>query len=250
MRHRSRISLALGIAAGLLAGQTVAHGEVVVTTVGSPTFNVVDWHIYTMPTSDEAFDALLPNHSPSRLPHSPPYNSELGTGLANAGFPEREVFSVSEFIAPNSVQLGFTIVPGSNPPTGSAPPDFTSGPIIPNSVLPIEILGDVYRNGVLFQSGALDFTIPKASSADGRSHFIGNFWADTGPASSDLIGMYEYRLTVRDNQNANGYNISAQFNIAPEPGTLSLFGVCIMGLAGYAWRRRRTGGARKIRIGP
>jgi hypothetical protein len=51
---------------------------------------------------------------------------------------------------PSGVYLGFVLAPGPGAPNGSAF-DFASGPIIPNSVFPVLVRGDVFLNGALFE---------------------------------------------------------------------------------------------------
>lgn len=148
--ERKHVCLFAVVLAAWLAGQPVARGEVAVTPVGTPVFNLVDTHVYSAAT--DSFSSLFPKHFPTRVVHAPPYDQEYTDGLALTGFPEKEAFSVSEFTSPSAVHLGYVLVPQSNAPTGSTQ-DYASGPIIPNGILPISIQGDVFLNGAIYEQG-------------------------------------------------------------------------------------------------
>jgi hypothetical protein len=233
-------------AAALLLNQLDVQGAVIVTPVGTPGYQVTDLHLFAAPTGAQAqqtFQALFPAHFP-RVPHQPPYNQELATGLALTGYREGDVFDVSEFTAPSGVYLGFVVVPGPGAPTGSSP-DFLSGPIIPVGIQPIRIRGDVFLDGALFEQspGAFSLNLTSVAGIDGGSHFVVALFEDSSfasPGLTDLTGAYEYRLTLRD-ANGNGYNALAQFQVAavPEPSTLASAGIAGLIGCGVAWRRRR-----------
>ncbi len=238
---RNFLALGLCFAAALLVALPVAHGEVIITPHGTP-FLVVDTHLYTAPIdSPSYFQALFPDHFPTRIQHGPPYDHEFADGLALTGYPEKTVFSVAEFTDPNAVHFGFVLVPGSNAPIGSSR-DFDSGPIMPNDIFPIAYAGDVYRNGVPFELGAWGGNLNPATGYDGASHFVGDLWENSAfapPGLTSLVGNYEYRITLRD-VNDFGYDIVAKFQVVPEPGALTLFGLGAMVLGGCAWRRRKV----------
>jgi len=253
----------LVVAVALLVGRSAA-ANVVITQIGTPTWQPVDTHVFSAPIGTPAtgfaefsqtLDALLPppNHilrpgagvSPG-LPHPGPYDRELAEGIARLGFTDKSVFSVSEFSAPNGIYFATMFVPGANAPTGSSP-DYASGPIIPNGLFPIRIEGDVFRNGGLFEQNAFGFSVPAPPALNppinvaGYSHFP--FFAAEAdvfgpPGLNDFTGAYEYRLTARDTS-GNGYNISVRFSVVPEPNSLTLAGIGLFGIAGYAWRTRK-----------
>ena len=64
------------------------------------------------------------------------------------------MFDVSQFTFPSGVYLGFVLVPRPAAPNGSTF-DFASGPIIPSSVFPVLVRGDVLLNGAVFDGGAV-----------------------------------------------------------------------------------------------
>lgn len=234
---RNFLALGLSIAALLLA-QPTARGGVVVNPIGTPSFLVVDTHLFTASTN--SFPDLFPNHFP-RISHGPPYDQEFADGLARTGYPEKDVFSVEEFSSPNAVHLGFVLVPGSIAPDGSSF-DFANGPIIPNNILPITIQGDVYRNGAFYEQNAFSLRLTPAIDFDGRSHFLVEVWENSDfapPGLASLVGDYEYRLAMRDVSGNNGFDVVASFRVVPEPGTLTLGLLGGIVLGGYAWRRRK-----------
>ena len=199
---------------------------------------MVDTHLYAAP--DDSFPALFPDHFPTRIPHGPPYDQEFADGLVITGFPEKDVFSVSDFTAPSAVHLGFVLVPTSNAATGSSV-DFDSGPIIPNDILPIAVQGDVFLNGVLFEQNAFGFNLTSAADVDGRSHFLVETYENSAfapPGLDSLVGDYEYRLTLRD-VNGAGFNVVVQFAAVPEPGMLPQF--ALLGAVLWASCVRRRG---------
>jgi hypothetical protein len=237
---RNFLALGLCFAAALLMAQPAARGEVIVTPVGTPIFEVVDTHIYTAPTDRASFEALFPNHFPTRIAHGPPYDQEFTEGLAITGYAEKEVFTVEDFTSPNAVHFGFVLVPGSNAPQGSSF-DFANGPIISNGILPIAVRGDVYLNGALFEQNAFGFNLPPDSRFDGDSHFVVDLWENSAfapPGLSSLIGDYEYRVTLRDASGVNGFDAVAKFQVVPEPGALTLFGLGAIAVVGCVWRRK------------
>ena len=245
---RTFLVVGFGIAAVLLIGHSAAQGGVLVHTVGSPVFAVVDTHIFAAPT--DVFPSLFPNHFPTRLQHGPGYDHEFADGLANNGYQDKDVFTVAEFTDPSAVHLGFVVVPNSSAPSGSSF-DFNNGPIIPNNILSIAVRGDVFLNGVLFEQDAFGLNLIPASGFDGRSHFIVDLYENSlfaPPGLGSLVGDYEYRVTMRD-LGGNGYDLVANFNVTvPEPIALTQFGLLGASvLAHCAWRRRRQMALTEIR---
>ena len=221
-----------------------AQAGVVITAVGNAGFSVVDTHIYAAPTN--SFPSLFPDHftggSPDRKVHSG-YDGEYAAGLALSGFHQGEVFSEAEITAPNAIHLGYVLVPNASAPSGSSF-DFANGPIIPRSNSPITIQGEVFLNGVLFESGpgafGLSLTAEPNLALDGNSHFVVEQWENSSfarPGLTSLVGNYEYRLTVRDTAGA-GYDMNASFSVVPEPSMLAPLGMLLAGYVGSRRRRR------------
>ena len=220
-----------------------AQAAIVITTVGTPKFDIVDAHLFTAPTVPEGAyaHALFPDHYfPSvptsvRVVHSG-YDTELSTGLTNTGYQEKSVFTVSDFSDPNAVMLGFVMVPNALAPLGSSF-DFANGPILTVADGLPSGPGDVYLNGNPYELGA--FGVGAGPDAfNGLSHIVGAVWENSKyapPGLTSLIGDYEYRLTIRDGSN-NGYNVLGSFSVVPEPSSmLGLLGATAL----YCLRRRR-----------
>jgi hypothetical protein len=225
-------------AVSLSAGPPPAQG-VRLAPIGNPTWKPVDFHLFSAPvgTADTGYAefsatvlALLPppNHEPHPdlgvgpgAPHSPPYDSELATGIAEAGFHEGVRFNSSEFSNGNGVWLVWMNVPA--PGTTGSSPDFASGPIIPNSLFPIHVSELTSHNGKVFDLFPTEFSVPPLDGnldppfdVDGHSHvpiFIADN-ADFGPPGAKLGGSYEYQITMID-RSGNGWRIQAHFAVAP-----------------------------------
>lgn len=73
-------------------------------------------------------------------------------------FKEARVFEVSDFTTPMGVWAVWMTVPHRGT-TGSSP-DFSSGPIIPNTLFPIHVEGQTFRNGQLWNPSLGSFDVP------------------------------------------------------------------------------------------
>lgn len=243
------LSVSLCAAAALLADLAGARAQVTITSVGNPLYQIVDARLFAAPQGspdnfslfNQTVAAVLPNHFP-RVPHAGPYDQEISEGLVRAGFADRTsnpLFDVSEFAGPTGVFFGLVRVPGPNAPIGSSF-DFASGPIIPNSAFPIITRGDVFRNGEIVEANAFGpATSNPAVGFDGNSHNISVF-AENGlflPTVTDLTGDYEYRISYRDTAGV-GYDVSARFQVVPEPSVGALVAVGLLPLVGVVARRR------------
>ena len=165
-------ALLRSIPAILLLSLTAVRGDVIVSPVGDPVFQIADSHLFAAPTGPSAgqtVEALFPAHFPTRVVHQPPYIQELTEGLAlNPGFPEGAVFDVSQFTFPSGVYLGFVLVPGPAAPT--APP--STSPAARSSLAASFrslVRGDVFLNGALFEGGAFNFDINPTDTFDGTA---------------------------------------------------------------------------------
>jgi hypothetical protein len=209
------------------------------TQTGSPIWKPVDFHMFSAPTGTsktgfaEVLDTILallpePNHTfipelgagPGE-PHDPPYDSELADGVRNLGFAEKVEFSSKEFSRGNGVYLVWMNIP--DPGTTGSSPDFASGPIIPNSLFPIETCTTVTRDDGA-RDGPSCFLVPPLTEEidsrfrdlDGHSHFP-VFLAETAeffPPFPDPHpqGDYQYEVEITD-QEENGWKIVARFEI-------------------------------------
>lgn len=239
----------------MLSGITpMAAAGITVTAIGTPTWQPVDLHVFSAPigvaaTGYAGFLATLaailppPKHVSDPvfgiLPgvsHSPPYDEEIASGVSGLGFAEKTVFTQQEFSNGMGVYLAYMIAPGPGSAVGSSS-DFAAGPIVPNSLLPIHSVYSTFRNGALFKALEMfDTAVPNGVA--GYSH-IPNFFANNFDFASDpsagISGSYEYQIVLTDTA-GNGWNIAAPFQVVPEPGTVALLGIGVVGLVVY--RRR------------
>lgn len=219
-----------------LAGPPPTQG-VWMTPIGNPIWKPVDFHLFsaligTAATGYDEFNqtsqALLPppNHvlipglgvGPG-APHQPPYNTELAAGVANLRYHQGVRFNSTEFSNGMGVWLAWMNVPA--PGTIGSSPDFTRGPIIPNNLFPIHVLGTSTRNSKAFNPFLGDFNVPPLSpplpfNVGGHSHFP-VFMADNadfGPPSANLNGSYVFHIRMVD-QSGNGWQVKARFAVAP-----------------------------------
>jgi len=248
----------LGAAGMLWATASQAGPMVTVRTIGNPIWAPVDFHLFTAPANatpqDLAFFVdtvrsvfpaphyLLTNHIIPIPPSAPPYDTEIGDRIAALGYPEKAVFSPADFAGtPNGVYLTYMIIP--QPGTTGSSPDFSSGPIIPESLFPLETSEQTFRNGLPFdQDGTVQ--IPKLSdfgfAVDGSSHRP-EIWEDdftfAPPGLSAIAGEYVYHVTLRD-ASGNGYDVDAEFQVAtPEPSSAMIFSTGGVLLIAYGWQR-------------
>lgn len=137
-------------------------------------------------------------------PHAGPYGSELYTLFTAASTPAQQTFTAAQFGAPTGVVILMNAVPNALAPLGSSP-DFASGRIIPNSLFPILVDGDLRRNGAMYdkdfdwQYRALDkFETPILK--DGASHLLLWFGENSSfvPSVTDPKGNYDFELSVVD----------------------------------------------------
>lgn len=206
-----------------------------ITPIGNPTWKPVDFHLFSAPIGTAASGyaeflttllALLPppNHVFHPMlgvgpgaPHLPPYDSELANSVANLGFHQGVRFSRSEFSNGLGVYLVWMNIPA--PGTTGSSPDFTSGPIIPNTLFPIHVAGaDLHNNRLFSAEGGfdvppLDNNLNPPFNVNGHSHFP-VFFADNADFAlspgANLHGSYVYQFVMTD-QSGNGWSIKAHF---------------------------------------
>lgn len=232
-----------------------ASASVTVTTIGSPSFVPTDFHLFTATLDfSAALSALLPppNHNfdpglgiiPGAA-HPGPYDTEIAQGLATAGFHEGTQFTPAEYSNGNGVYLAYMLVPTTSAPTGSSP-DYASGPIIPNTSLPIHVSFTTYQDGVAAGTTS-ELDIPPTGGVGfpgvaGYSHIPG-FLIDAfegDPFVPGIVGNYEYRATVLDAA-GNGFAINAAFEVVPEPSSTGLLVAGVIAISAFrAYRRREA----------
>jgi len=218
------------------SGQPPTRG-VHLKRIGHPTWAPVDFHVFSAPIGTaasgyaefgETMAAILPppNHLPHPdlgigpgAPHSPPYTSEIADNLALLGYHQGTHFQTDEFSNGMGVWLVWMNIP--TPETTGSSPDFTSGPIISNSLFPIHIQGQTFRNNKLYNPYLASFDVPALDGnlnppfdVDGHSHFpvftADN--ADFGPPGTKIPGNYVFRISLIDST-GNGWEIVANFTV-------------------------------------
>lgn len=260
---RSAVLTALLIAGLVVSAPSVTAATIRLTEVGTPTWTPVDFHIFTAPVGtaatgyveiDQPLASLLPlpehaSHPDLGIgpgtPHNPPYDQELANGVGNAGLVDQSVFLPSEFSNGMGVYVVFMVVPRAGAPTGSSP-DFASGPIIPNSLFPMQSSAETHRNGALF-SAPFGFTVPPLDAinppfpVEGHSHFplffIENFDSALQPQLGPA-GNYELMVTLTDTA-GNGWQATVPYQVVPEPQTAVTLGLGLLACVVGARRYRR-----------
>src|SRR5262245_8606324 len=210
-----------------------------VKPIGQPAWRLADLQLFTAPVGTAAsgyaeFGTTMvsilppPNHQfcpelggpGPGVPHPPPYTSEMSAGVTALGFPSGPRFRPEDFSNGNGVYCTWITVPNGGI-TGSSP-DFSSGPIIPNTLFPIHVSGATYRNGQLSNPFLGTFDVPPLTAAlscpfnvDGPSHFP-IFFADNMdfmPSGTNPVGAWEFRVQMTDSA-GHGWDVSAHFVVA------------------------------------
>jgi hypothetical protein len=237
----------------LVAWQCVTtHAAPVIglTEVGNAIWKPTDFQLFTAPAAPfpEAFfatlDKMLPLEGPGAAvytPHGPPYDTELSTNAAAAGFVSQQVFPESAIKQnPNGVYFMIMLLP--DPGVVGSSRDFASGPIIPNSLFPMSTKAEMWLNGVSVETLQDGVFNPRAGDLpfDGASHRAPSqavWWPWANDANAGPTGYHEIRWSIRDNQ-GNGWDMVAPFQVVPEPSGVVLATVGL-GLV-YVRNRRRN----------
>jgi hypothetical protein len=232
--------LAIGVAIAQTAPSNFSEcrqpAPVQIKPIGHPIWMPVDFHVFTAATGpqenpsaqfkENMINLLYPRRhewcDPLGIvpgdPHQPPYLKEMEAGLDIMNFRESAVFHVADFSLPNSVWAAWMTVP--MPGTTGSSPDFSSGPIIPNTLFPIHLAGETYRNNVLWDPYLGTFDVPPTTGllcspfdVDGHSHFPvfyaeNSFFGPGGP----VTGYYQFRITMTDTT-GNGWSITVGFTV-------------------------------------
>jgi hypothetical protein len=210
---------------------------VVIQKTGNPDWVPVDLHVFAAPvgTAADGYAEALgtgetilppPHYEPNPTlgigpgtPEPPPYTHDLADGIEKAGYPEGPLFLPQQFSDGMGVFLAYMVVPRVSSKNFGSSPDFSRGPIIPNSLFPINVTGIAYRNTALYDPNLADFSVPALNTVvppfnvDGSSHFPIFIFENSeaaGQLGTMLPGFYSYQLSMRD-ASGNGWNISAFF---------------------------------------
>lgn len=190
------------------------------TRIGTPIWRPVDFHLFSAPVGTPADGYAAWTQTASAVlarsiqPHLPPYDADIATGVAQAGFHDAGLFAKSAFTGGNGVAFGWMLVP--DPGVIGNAREFDCGPVIPNSVLPISITGVASLNGQVYDPQLVQGgNVPTDLGVDGRSHFPALTEDDVsyGPSGVEPVGHFVYDYTVRDQQ-GNGWRIVVAFDIA------------------------------------
>jgi hypothetical protein len=237
----SRCAALITLCAWLIAapGQLLAAAPVVgLTKVGNPIWKVGDFQLFTATAAPfpngflGTLDAMLPLEGPgvtTYTPHPAPYDQELSTNAAAAGFVNSNVFQQSAItFDPNAVFFMYMMLP--DPGITGSSRDFASGPIVPNSLFPFTSNAKMWLDGNVVETLQDNLLLNVRNGDlpyDGQSHRAPSqaVWYPWADSAAGPLGSHELRMSVRD-IGGNGWDMVAAFEVVPEPGTL------IIGLAG------------------
>lgn len=246
------LTAAIGLAAVTLEPAGAAAPAIGLTKIGSPIWKTGDFQLFTAPAAPfpDAFfhtiDQLLPLEGPGAAvytPHPGPYDHELSTNAAAAGFVNQSVFPKSAITNdPNAVYFMIMMLP--DPGVTGSSRDFASGPVIPNSLFPMTTKAEMWLNGSLvetLQDGTFNIRAGDVPF-DGASHrapsqAVWYPWANDPNAGP--LGSHELRWSIRDVQ-GNGWDMVAPFQVVPEPTSLAVATVGAVGLLAVHRRRVRS----------
>jgi hypothetical protein len=219
------------------------------TKVGSPIWKPVDFQLFTAPAAPfpdaflDTLDLMLPLEGPGipvYTPHAGPYETELSTNAAAAGFVNQQVFPQSAItFDPNAVYFMMMWLP--DPGVTGSSRDFASGPVIPNSLFPFTSHAEMWLDGVKVETLQDQMVNIRAGDVgfDGASHRAPSqaVWYPWADSNAGPLGSHEIRWSLRDNQ-GNGWDMSAPFQVVPEPSALVIAVAGVMSVLAVV--RRRT----------
>lgn len=261
MSHRFLKAFVLVALSCCLSGRAQA-GDLTVTTVGNPTFQAVDFHLFSAPIGTAASgyaefyqtgQTILPppyykldtaiGLTPDQPHPGVDFTTDIQQGVQAAGFVEKSVFLTPEFSNGMGVFLMYMVVPGPGAPAGSTL-DYASGPIIPNSIYPIsQAFATLFSDGTLADTSG-NFSVNVIHpNLDGESHmpfFVADNY-DFMTADRGILNAFEYRIELRDAA-GNGYDVKAAFTVVPEPGSFVLLalGLACSATGAARWRGRTS----------
>jgi hypothetical protein len=208
----------------LLAAGPARADLIQVTPIGTPAFSLADVNIFTGPVGTAADGYHDFNQTVKAILNSPT------NYMANLGLKDSTTFPASAFTSPNGVYLVFMVEPISQQTT----------------TFPLTFSGTLSRNGVLYDPAFDPSPVPTLNGKYVFPH-SGTGWSpipivaventDFGAPGTPVGGNYQFQFTLLD-AHGNGYQIQGSFNVAPEPGSLALSGIGLLGLLGWAARRR------------
>ena len=238
-KRNSRFVPLLAVGVLLTATSALLAAPIVgVTKVGNPTWKVSDFQLFTAPAAPfpNAFlgtlDQMLPLEGPGAVtytPHPGPYDQELSTNAAAAGFVSSNVFPRDAItFDPKGVYFMYMMLP--DPGVTGSSRDFASGPIIPNSLFPFTSNATMWLDGLkveMLQDNVMLNVRAGDLPFNGQSHRAPSqaVWYPWADSDAGPQGSHELRMSVRDNT-GNGWDMVAAFEVVPEPGTL------VIGIAG------------------
>ena len=242
----------------VLSGPSLAVAPTIgLTKVGSPIWRPGDFQMFTAPADPfpaaffATLDSLLPLEGPgvaTYTPHAGPYDTELSTNAAAAGFVNQQVFPESAIVLnPNGVYFAMMWLP--DPGITGSSRDFASGPVIPNSLFPFNSHAEMWLDGVKVETlqDQMVNIRPDAPGKPGDVGFTGAshrapsqvvWWPWADDPNAGPTGSHEIRWSLRDIQ-GNGWDISAPFEVVPEPTSVVLAGFGVLALLTYAGTSRR-----------
>ncbi|HRI71994.1 MAG TPA: hypothetical protein PK156_47505, partial [Polyangium sp.] len=147
--------------------------------------------------------------------HAGPYDHEFLDGLTKLGFADQTVFDAIEATWPKCIFATWMIVPTAGAPMGSSP-DFTSGPIVPNTLFPIHASFQGYLDGTKnpatpyeAEIPALDGSLDPPLTVDGHSHIPWFLYEDTNTLL-EQCGKHEFQGSFKDAM-GNGWEFTTTF---------------------------------------